>query len=109
MGIAEAVDRSAVARGDLTLRAVDVFVRFGGVPALTGVSIDAFAGEVLGLIGDVPRSRPCVSAGARPGVYASVRGVSQQPPSRVSDTSCRVRGVHRGEVVGEDLGADRCL
>jgi branched-chain amino acid transport system ATP-binding protein len=34
-----------------TLSAADVSVRFGGVAALTSVSLDAHSGEVLGLIG----------------------------------------------------------
>jgi branched-chain amino acid transport system ATP-binding protein len=51
MAIDRDVDHGARSRGDLALRAVDVSVRFGGVAALNGVSIDAFAGEALGLIG----------------------------------------------------------
>jgi branched-chain amino acid transport system ATP-binding protein len=37
--------------GDAVLRAVDVSVRFGGVAALAGVTLDARGGEILGVIG----------------------------------------------------------
>jgi branched-chain amino acid transport system ATP-binding protein len=37
--------------GEPVLRAVDVSVRFGGIAALSGVALDARAGEVVGVIG----------------------------------------------------------
>jgi branched-chain amino acid transport system ATP-binding protein len=38
-------------RDDVVLRAIDVSVRFGGVAALDGVSLDAGTGEIVGVIG----------------------------------------------------------
>jgi branched-chain amino acid transport system ATP-binding protein len=37
--------------GDVVLRAADVTVRFGGVAALDGVTLDARAGQIIGVIG----------------------------------------------------------
>ena len=48
----EGIDTSPRARSDdAVLRAVDVSVRFGGVAALNGVTLDARAGQIIGVIG----------------------------------------------------------
>ena len=73
------------------LRAVDVGVRFGGVVALEGVSIEIMPGEIVGLIGANGAGKSTlinvISGFQRPstgGVWLGDRGLLRLPPHQVA-------------------------
>ena len=81
------------------LRAIDVGVRFGGVVALEGVSIEIAPGEIVGLIGANGAGKSTlinvISGFQRPSkgiVRLGERGLLRLPPHQVARAGFRRSG-----------------